>query len=64
MKEETIVRENLMTIEGYTSYCCNCNTMDRVKWKVMESQFQCNNCGWLSQFPIDFIERYKEKWGK
>lgn len=24
----------------------------------------CSNCGWVSQYPQDFINRYKEKWNK
>lgn len=69
MTEETIVRENLMTIQGHTGYCANpkaakdpkgCNN-PRTKWDG--DQFTCPSCGWRSQFPSDFIIRYKERWG-
>jgi hypothetical protein len=68
MTEETIVRENLMTEKGYEPYCGNneprhypygCDN-PRTKWNG--EQFVCPNCGWTSQFPSDFIERYKLKW--
>ena len=70
MTEETIVRENLMTQEGYTGYCGNnisrqekggCDN-PRTKWNG--EQFVCPKCGWVSQFPADFIIRYKERWKK
>lgn len=60
MAEETIVRENLMTREGYSPYCPNCLVMPRTFFNG--TQFQCPHCGWISQFPEDFIERYKKKW--
>lgn len=72
MTEETIVRENLMTREGYTGYCGNsweeqkkkgCD-MPRTKWVPELNQFRCPKCGWVSQYPSDFIARYKERWGK
>ena len=68
MTERTVVRENLMTEPNYTPYCGNnvasnapggCNN-PRTKWNG--SQFGCSNCGWVSQFPQDFIIRYKQKW--
>lgn len=72
MTELTIVRENLMTREGYTGYCGNawdeqkknnCD-MPRTKWIPELNQFRCHKCGWVSQFPDDFIQRYKQKWNK
>jgi hypothetical protein len=68
MTELTVVRENLMTQKGYTGYCgnnisrfkpggCSC---PRTKWNG--EQFYCPECGWISQFPKDFIDRYKKKW--
>jgi hypothetical protein len=65
--ELTIVRENLMTQEGYTPYCGNnisrtdkggCDN-PRTKWDG--EQFGCPKCGWHSEFPADFILRYKAK---
>ena len=70
MKEETIVRENLMTREGYSPYCGNdisrfssggCDN-PRTIWDNKKEQFVCPNCGFTSQFPKDFIDRYKAKW--
>lgn len=66
--ELTVVRENLMTRERYTPYCgndisrgepggCGCP-----RTKFNGSQFICPECGWISGFPEEFIERYKEKW--
>lgn len=66
--EESIVRENLMTRKGYSPYCGNnisrsdiggCDN-PRTKWNG--EQFECPRCKWVSQFPLDFIERYKAKW--
>lgn len=58
-----IVRKNLMTERGYAPYCgaAKCRTMLRAVFNG--SQFQCQVCGWISQFPESFIEEYKEKWG-
>lgn len=72
MTETTIVRENLMTEEGYTGYCgdeyCKPRTpysTDRWPRTVWTGeQFKCPKCGWVSQYPKDFIDRYKEKWNK
>lgn len=62
MKENTIVRNNLMNREGYTPYCgserCEYH-YPRTEFKG--SQFTCA-CGWVSGFPDDFISRYKTKW--
>lgn len=68
MKEKSIVRENLMTEPGYAPYCGNniarhlpsgCSN-PRTKWNG--EQFVCPCCGWISQFPKEFIDRYKAKW--
>lgn len=72
MKEISIVRENLMNDPNYTGYCGNswkeqkakgCD-MPRTKWIPELNQFRCPKCGWISQFPNDFIQRYKAKHGK
>lgn len=58
----SLVRENLMTRPGYSPYCGEtrcCYSMPRTAWDG--EQFTCK-CGWRSQFPADFIERYKAKW--
>lgn len=67
MKENSIVRENLMAMEGYSPYCgnfTNCKFNNpRALWSAQKEQFVCA-CGWESKFPKDFIERYKAKWNK
>jgi hypothetical protein len=69
MSEETIVRQNLMDDPNYRPYCgsnnwtgskLECNN-PRTIWT--DNQFKCPNCGWVSQFPKDFIDRYKQKHG-
>lgn len=68
MTEETIVRENLMTQEGYSPYCGNDISQYKIggcnnpRTKFTGFQFKCPKCGWISQFPIEFITRYKSKW--
>lgn len=66
MKEETVVRNNLMTDLNYTPYCgghkCNYRS-PRSVWNSYKKQFTCK-CGWVSQFPDEFIDRYVKKWGK
>ena len=60
MKEKTTVRENLMTQKGYTPYCgdYNCSKgMPRTKFDEKQKQFVCS-CGFISEFPKDFIKRY------
>lgn len=62
--EESVVRINLMNDENYNPYCGNWNckyNSPRAKWSKEKSQFTCG-CGWVSEFPADFINRYKAKW--
>jgi hypothetical protein len=64
--ESTVVRNNLMTREGYTPYCGDYNCMKgmpRTKWNKEKEQFVCS-CGWTSNIAPDFIQRYKERWKK
>jgi len=67
MKEKSIVRDNLMKRPNYTGYCGameNCSKgMIRTKWDPEKGQFVCS-CGWVSQYPKEFIERYRKKWNK
>ena len=60
----SIVRENLMSRQGYTPYCGNAHacSMPRTLWTG--EQFKCPCCGWASQFPAEFIAEYKAKWSK
>lgn len=68
MKENSVVRENLMNEEHYSPFCGNnisafekggCNNP---RTEFNGQQFVCPKCGWISEFPADFITRYKEKW--
>lgn len=65
--ENSTVRNNLMNQKGYAPYCGGgidrCIDMPRSKWDVKLNQFKCPKCGWVSEFPDDFIQRYKTKWG-
>lgn len=72
MTEISIVRENLMTIPHYTGFCGNqlprntkggCSN-PRTSWNKHLEQFKCSECGWVSQYPKEFIDRYKLKWNK
>ena len=70
----SIVRNNLMTIPGYTSYCASdlCKPRDqyplkgerwpRTQWNGQE--FVCPKCGWESKLDDDFRKQYKDKWKK
>jgi hypothetical protein len=63
IRTPNIIRENLMVEKGYSPYCGNdrCNyTWPRTAFNG--KQFECR-CGWVSQFPDEFIAEYKEKWG-
>ena len=72
MMEDTIVCKNLMTEKGYTPYCgsefCKPRThYSPERWprtKFNGDQFHCPKCGWVSEFPEDFINEYKIKWSK
>lgn len=70
MTEKTIVRENLMTEKNYTPYCGNDKSSFQFggcrnpRTLFNGVQFQCPSCGWRSQFPDEFIDRYKKKWNK
>ncbi|AQG98303.1 hypothetical protein A9R05_05310 [Burkholderia sp. KK1] len=58
----SIVRENLMTVPGYTPYCARDFCWRRSTFNG--SQFECPVCNWASQFDPEFIEAYKAKWSK
>lgn len=65
MAEKTTTRDNLMNEKGYSPYCgaafMRVCSMPRTRY--INGQFECPDCGWVSEFPKEFIERYKEKWG-
>ncbi len=61
--EETIVRQNLIENKDYLPYCGNnlykCTNPRTVKTGLLI--LKCPECGWESEFPEDFVKRYKEK---
>ena len=65
----SIVRYNLMTLEGYSPYCGNQLPRSGVKGcsntrtVFNGSQFVCPQCGFKTEFPEEFITIYKNKWG-
>lgn len=73
MTENSIVRENLMTKAGYAPYCGSvmpghpnyetCSS-PRMIWNENLDQFKCPHCGWVTEFPHEFIDRYKAQWNK
>lgn len=66
----SIVRTNMMNDRSYAPYCGSvfpghpnyktCSS-PRVRWVNELSQFRCPHCGWVSEFPKEFISRYKQK---
>lgn len=60
-----IVRRNLMEVENYSPYCGNISkNCNNPRTRFNGEQFECPCCGWVSQFPLEFIQEYKLKWGK
>lgn len=67
--ESSIVRHNLLTDPLYRPYCGNHATNQlsssycynpRTIYREVDGQFICPHCKWISQFPADFIAKYKE----
>lgn len=59
----SVVKNNLMTVKGYSPYCGKDNCLFRWPRTLFNgNQFFCK-CGWISNLPDDFIKEYKEKWG-
>jgi len=59
---DSIVRRNLLTQEGYTPYC-GADTC-ALRWprtRYDGEQFVCR-CGFRSEFPGDFLARYRAAW--
>jgi len=56
---KSIVRSNMMQDVNYRGYCGNnsCKVMPRTIRHV--DQNKCPSCGWVSQYPDDFVARYK-----
>lgn len=64
------VENNLMTQPGYTPYCGSNvprppvgNGCDNPRTVFNGSQFVCPKCGYVTSFPPEFIEQYKNRWG-
>lgn len=53
-------RNKLLRSRHYSPGCFKCKS--KTTWDSKVSQFSCQ-CGWRSQFPGDFIKRYKKQWG-
>jgi hypothetical protein len=70
----SIVRDNLMTRPGYSPYCGSELCKERQEYplrgqrwprtKFNGEQFVCPKCNWVSEFPVEFIQEYKDKWNK
>jgi hypothetical protein len=58
----SLVRENLMTRQGYSPYCGNDNCKKMPRTSFTGFQFKCGWCGWESKFPLCFIIKYKNNW--
>lgn len=61
---KSIVRANLLEKPGYTPYCGKKSCKYKEPRTTFNgTQFICD-CGWVSQFPKEFISLYKKKWDK
>lgn len=56
--EESIVRENLLTRPGYTPYCGADKCTHRNPRTAFNGYHFVCACGWRSQFPKEFTDRY------
>jgi hypothetical protein len=66
---ESTVRINLITQQGYTPYCGSMtprppigNGCDNPRTKFNGEQFVCPKCGYTTNFPKGFIDKYKQRW--
>lgn len=58
----SIVRDNLMSREGYSPYCGAEKCLFRwPRTGYANGQFHCL-CGWKSSYDPEFIEKYEAKW--
>jgi len=63
IKKMSIVRKNLMEKRGYTPYCGDSiGECSLPRTYFNGEQFVCRRCGWVSDFPTEFIQQYKNKW--
>jgi len=62
----SIVRKNLLTEKNYTPYCGGdygvCG-LPRTVFNGSQFKCSCSSCSWVSDFPDEFIQEYKKKWG-
>lgn len=66
---DSTVRTNMIKDVRYRPYCGSvipshpnylfCSS-PRTNWDSKLSQMRCRECGWISEFPDDFIQRYKQ----
>lgn len=57
------VRTNMMSDKNYTPYCVPCPGLIRFKKLGSDGQMTCPRCGDKTQFPKEFIDRFKAKHG-
>lgn len=62
MTEDTIVRQNMIDDKNYRPYCMKCSGLQRMNIRLDNLQLQCPKCKSITQFPSDFVNRYKTKW--
>jgi len=60
----SIVRQNLMTREGYSPYCAEVRCFRRARFNPDRGQFGCPVHSFETSFEPEFIEEYRKKWGK
>lgn len=59
--EYSQVRTNMMKDRYYTPYCMVCPGLQRFGQLGSDGQMTCPKCGTKTQFPKEFIERFKLK---
>lgn len=65
----SIVRKNMMEDPNYSGYCANPISRNapggcyNPRTIFTGLQFWCPSCGWMSDFPEDFIKAYKQHHG-
>ena len=60
----SLVRENLLTQKGYTPYCGDPDCVLGMPRSYYDGeQFACP-CGWRSQFPEEFLVKYRKLIGQ
>jgi len=57
------VRTNMMKDRFYTPYCIPCPRLIRFNQLGSDDQMTCPSCGVKTEFPKEFIDRFKAKNG-